>query len=469
MEATRILPARLVLGAGPPAWIALALLAGVGCALAAYAAGADNFTFVAAGTLMLGLAVWRLEYGLAAALAVAALGATEPVSSGSSAINLAASAFTSARTWLILLAVIEVGRALASGRRLGWPPVGTAAIAMLAAALLALMIAPDAGSAAGDFFVLAGSVAFFFLIALLIDGWERLKVVLGAIVAIGIVISLHALWQYATGNLSRIGFISETGAVEYRVASTFAHPNQLAGFLVVMVAVGVALYGFFSSRVARAACLALVGLAVLATVVTYSRGALLALLALPLVYAGMRRMWPLAVVAAAVIVLLAPGTWRDRVAGIGDTSAPEIASRLDLWEAAGDIFEERPVAGVGLDGYGPAYVDLAEGSRLHLRLYGEPVNAHNVYLNTLAEQGLIGGAALILLLAALIRLTLALWRSANPLARTLGQMIAGVGAVLVVHSIFDVTFKDQTTSMFIWALIGAAAAALRIARTEAGS
>lgn len=230
-----------------------------------------------------------------------------------------------------------------------------------------------------------------------------------------------------------------------------------------MVPIGISLYRLSAGPGARIACVSLVGLATLATVVTYSRGALLALIALAVVYTRTRRAWPLAVAACVLVVLFAPTAWRDRVAGIGDTSSPEIASRVDLWEAARDIFEEHPVAGAGLDGYGPAYVELERSARLHLSLYGEPVNAHNVYLNTLAELGLIGGVALVLLLVAVFRLVLALSRTGTERGRVIGQMLLGVIIVLMVHECFDVTFlEDQTTSLFVWAVFGIAAATLRL-------
>ena len=467
MEASRV-PARVSPTVTPAALIGLAAVAGVGYALATYAVNPQALPFASVGIVLLALALWRIEFGIAAILVVAALGAEEPLSSGSGIFATAAAALTSAKTWVILVAVIELGRALVGRRSLAWPPIGYAAIVMLAAAALGVAIAPSQSAAAGDFFVLAGSVAVFLLIALLIDDWKQLRVVLATIVLVGLAISLHALWQYQTGHLSRVGFISESGAVEYRVASTFSHPNHLAGFLVIMVPVGIALYRLSRGHGTRIACAALVALATLATVITYSRGALLASIALAVVYTRTRRAWPIAAVACALVVLLAPATLRDRVAGIGDTSSPEIASRLDLWEAAGEIFEEHPVAGVGLDGFSGAYVDLERSARFHLSVYGRPVNAHNMYLNTLAEQGLVGVVALAVLLFALFRLAFLLGRSATERGHVIGRMLLAVAVVLVVHNFFDVTFlEDQTTSVLAWAVFGVAAATFRIESREA--
>ncbi len=146
------------------------------------------------------------------------------------------------------------------------------------------------------------------------------------------------------GELSRVGFISSTGAVEYRVSSFFPHPNQLAGFVVLFVPLSVGLYSVFESRLAKAACVLLPLLAFSAAIVTYSRGVLVALVALVLVLARSRRAWPVIAAAAVLVILLSPAAWQDRVADAGRLDRPEIATRLDFWDAAVAMFQAQPGA-----------------------------------------------------------------------------------------------------------------------------
>ena len=241
--------------------------------------------------------------------------------------------------------------------------------------------------------------------------------------------SAHALWQYTTGDLSRVGFVSSTGAVEYRVSSFFPHPNQLAGFVVLFVPLSVGLYSVFESKIARAGCVLLPLLALPAAILTYSRGVLVALVALVLVLARSKRAWPAIAAAAALVVLLAPAAWHDRVADVGRLDRPEIATRLDFWDAALAMFQQNPVLGVGLNSFDVAYVDLEQTGRSFLPGSGlaPPETAHNLYLNTLAEQGLVGIAALFLLILAAGRMILALRRSADPRIRGFGLGHAGRG------------------------------------------
>jgi O-antigen ligase len=456
--------------AAAPQWSAVGALAAVavaaaGAAGAAYAVGSyrlDDPTILpiaAAGLFAVTLGLWRLEYGLALLIVLTPFAENAPIAEpGQARLRVALVA------WAMVLVFIQAVRSLVSGRELEAPPVFVGALAFVGAALAAVPLAAAEGAAAAKFVLLAGSVFIYLLIALFLDDWRSLKPIFAALLIVGLLVSAHALWQYFTGDLSRVGFISSTGAVEYRVASFFPHPNQLAGFVVLFVPLSVGLYSVFESRLAKAACVVLPLLALPAALVTYSRGVLVALVALVLVLARSKRAWPAIAAAAVLVVLLAPSTWQDRVADAGRLDRPEIATRLDFWDAALSMFQAHPVLGVGLNSFDVAYVDLDTTGRTFLPGSGlaPPESAHNLYLNTLAEQGLVGIAALFLLILAAGRMVLALRRSSDPRIRNFGLGLLGAGIALLVSNLFDVTFVDPKTSMLVWTLLGVGAALQRI-------
>ena len=93
----------------------------------------------------------------------------------------------------------------------------------------------------------------------------------------------------------------------------------------------------------------------------------------------------------------------------GDTN------RLDMWRSALDMTADRPILGVGPHQFGTA-----------LRLYGDPVleqsqtrmsTAHNVFLNTLAEGGIVGFGVAIWLGITFARVWWRQWQSAYPARR----------------------------------------------------
>ena len=460
--------------AAAPQWSAVGALAAVavaaaGAAGAAYAVGSyrlDDPTILpiaAAGLFAVTLGLWRLEYGLALLIVLTPFAENAPIAEpGHARLRVALVA------WAMVLVFIQAVRSLLSGRELEAPPVFVGALAFVGAALAAVPLAAAEGAAAAKFVLLAGSVFIYLLIALFLDDWRSLKPIFAALLIVGLLVSAHALWQYFTGDLSRVGFISSTGAVEYRVASFFPHPNQLAGFVVLFVPLSVGLYSVFESRLAKAACVLLPLLALPAAIVTYSRGVLVALVALVLVLARSKRAWPAIAAAAVLVVLLAPSTWQDRVADAGRLDRPEIATRLDFWDAAVTMFQAHPVLGVGLNSFDVAYVELGTTGRSFLPGTGlaPPESAHNLYLNTLAEQGLVGIAALLLLILAAGRMVLALRRSADARVRGFGLGLLGAGILLLVSNLFDVTFVDPKTSMLAWTLLGVGAALQRIDARE---
>jgi putative inorganic carbon (hco3(-)) transporter len=414
---------------------------------------------VGAGLAAVALGLWRVQYGLALLVVLTPFAENAPISQpGEARLRVALV------LWAVVLVVIQAARSLLSGERLYAPPMLVGAAAFSAAALASVPGAENAAAAAAKFLLLAGSVFIYLLIALFLDDWRSLRPIFLALLGVGLVISAHALYQYATGELSRVGFISSTGTVEYRISSFFPHPNQLAGFLVLFVPLGLGLYRVFESRLARGAALLVPLLALPAVVLTYSRGVLVALVALVLVFARSRRAWPLIVGAAVLVALLAPAAWRDRVADVSRLDRPEIATRLDFWDAAVAMFQARPVLGVGLNNFDVAYVQLERAGRSFLP-GGQlvlPETAHNLYLNTLAEQGLVGIFALALLVASAARMIFGLRRARDPRIRAFGLALLGVGIALLVSNVFDVTFLDPKTSMLAWTLLGVGAALHRI-------
>jgi O-antigen ligase len=116
-----------------------------------------------------------------------------------------------------------------------------------------------------------------------------------------------------------------------------------------------------------------------------------------------------------------------------------IIERLAHWVAAGRMWESAPWLGVGPGNYNTVYPTV------NLPRWDEPLgHAHNIYLNTLAESGLVGFAAYLCLWLVVI---LWLWRQRRrALQRQAGwttALIIGIIGVIghsLVHNFFDNLF-----------------------------
>ena len=454
---TPMAPRRAAQLAGWAAAAAAAALCGLAYGWSAYSLDPLVLPLVLLAGGAVALGAWRLEWGIALLLVLTPFAENAELSDpGSARLRILLIG------WAALLVGIEAARLAAREEHLSAPPLARAATAFAAAAAVGVAVSSDFGAAAGKLLTLLGSILIFAAIALSLRDWRRLEIVLAGALAAGLLVSAHAIYQKLTGDLSRVGFVDGSGTVEYRVTSTFSHPNQLAGFVVILVPLAIALAPRFTRRWLRIMAYVLVPLALAAIIFTYSRGALVGLLALSLLAVRSPRLWPVLCAGLVAIALLAPGVWRDRVAGAGSLSSPEIASRVDIWSAAVDGFAQRPVLGWGLNNFREVYVSLERPGRGYLGsgAFDVPETAHNLYLNTLAEQGLLGLAALIVLGIGILRMTVALRGSPDARIRALGWGLLGTLIVVAAHNAFDVTLVDPKTSVLIWTLLGVGAAAV---------
>jgi len=249
----------------------------------------------------------------------------------------------------------------------------------------------------------------------------------------------------------------------YRAYGTFQQPNPFAGMmgLIAPVALGLAL-GLLGDRRRSGrggwvglGALGIGGLALVALIASGSRGAWLGAAVALGTLIGMlpaRRRWGLIALAAlaGLGVFLGAAGWipapiRDRLAGtveelrITDVRGVEVndanfavVERLAHWQAAAAMIRAHPWQGVGLGNYAAAYPAYA------LIRWPNPLgHAHNIYLNTAAELGLVGlGLYLLLWIAVGVR-TWEAWRRSTGWRRGLAAGLMAAWMHLHVHQVFD--------------------------------
>jgi O-antigen ligase len=120
------------------------------------------------------------------------------------------------------------------------------------------------------------------------------------------------------------------------------------------------------------------------------------------------------------------------------------ARRLDVWSTAWSMFIDAP-----LFGHGPHTFGI-----FHQSHQGTMSWAHNLYLQVLAEQGVLGLASLILLLWYALMVT---WRThscGNPDKRALGGGAFGAIVAFCVAAVFELSFIREWVVIIWFALLG---------------
>lgn len=109
-----------------------------------------------------------------------------------------------------------------------------------------------------------------------------------------------------------------------------------------------------------------------------------------------------------------------------------VTERLAHWQAAMYMAEEAPLVGIGLGNYEVVYDDY------RLINWEEPLgHAHNLYLNMLAETGLIGLIAYLSFWVIVFRMTWSLRQQPDTFSRCIAIGLLGSWVYVAVHSVFD--------------------------------
>jgi O-antigen ligase len=270
-----------------------------------------------------------------------------------------------------------------------------------------------------------------------------------------VLVCFSALAEYLIGAHS--GLMVHGRSVP-RIAGALEGPNQLAGYLDVAIPVLVARALVHRDRV----LVFVVALAALTDLLTISRsgiiGVALGVVVVLLVLRPFRGVaLRFAAVVAVVVVLGAAVALRAGVPSgyFSLDQAPQpgdhLANRSQLWRAALDLWRTSPVVGVGAGNY---ELDLAE-----VGLNGVRTHANSIYLQSLAEEGIVGFLTTVALFAVTI-VTLARSGVRRPLV--VGAL--GATVALASHQIFDDLFFFPKVASAYWLVVGVAVAEIAARR-----
>jgi O-antigen ligase len=328
-----------------------------------------------------------------------------------------------------------------------------------------------------DFAKALQNVAFFYVpfallfVVLRETRWTRRLALQGLAVLLGLalVFVLVGFVEYARKELLLNPDLIAASQYQsyFRVNSLFFDPNVYGRFLAIVM-LAIATVVLWTGRV-RDVAVGGVLLALLwaGLILTFSQSSLAALLAGLAVLAALRWSvrWTAALVAAGTIVasalvVLAPSVVRLDVSSLRAADRAS-SGRADLVVGGLELFADRPVLGWGSGAFSEVYAEREDDSELQAA-----TASHTMPVTFAAEQGIVGLAAYLALLAAALARLL---RGAT--GSPLRAYVAAAFVALVVHTWFYAAFLEDPLTWVLLAVgtvlaASAPAAPSRRARDE---
>jgi O-antigen ligase len=224
-----------------------------------------------------------------------------------------------------------------------------------------------------------------------------------------------------------------------RITSLLFHYNSLAGYLNAVIPLALAITVLRKEPGIRRLAFVCLMLSCAALYFTGSRGGMVALgtvFVFAAIYLAPRKKTFAAFLTASlvatflILAISAGGTAQARLQAMDDFT---LETRLALWGAASALFLEHPVGGAGFGTYRFALQQYLPGVR-------DQLDAHNLYLQTLAETGVTGFVVFGAMIWLFFYNAFKLIRSPDPYFRILGFAVCGAVGATLVHGLVDYIF-----------------------------
>jgi O-Antigen ligase len=355
--------------------------------------------------------------------------------------------------------------------------------------IVGAIFARDVPAAAGELatFVLEG-IGLYLLVINVVRTPSTMRNVVWTLLIVGAFLGGLSIYQAATGTYSNdyFGFAQSDATNDLgvtvkgltRLAGPIGEKNRYAQIMLMLVPL--ALFQAWSER-RRLLRLAAYGVAILASgavILTFSRGAAVgfALVVAIMVLLRYIKLWQLFLVGLlAVSMLIAVPAYADRLTTLsaivdtvtgndaGSQADNSILSRATENLAALNVFSDHPIVGVGPGQFPQYYRQYADVIAISVK--AEDRQAHNLYLSTAAETGILG------LICFVMVLLVTLWQLAKARRRWIGRR-TDLANLVTAFSLSVVTY--MTTGIFLhlsyaryfWLIMALAGAAAYIALRE---
>jgi len=287
------------------------------------------------------------------------------------------------------------------------------------------------------------------------DNRQKNTLIRGILLAASI-ISVYSIYQYLWGYDHTLAYLEKTGSsllaassyardilIAKRAIATFPSPNIFGSYLIMMFFLSLSLAKDRGRGLSRYMPIVLITVSL---VLTKSLGAWLSLIATLLILFIISG-YPLknrglafilgSVAAVFILVFILTSRWERFM----DPGNPQnsITQRFDYWRTAIAVIKDHFLLGVGPGNFQEVFLKYKVGLSTDTRY------AHNIFLQTWAETGVAG-------MAAMLWLIFLFFRKASRKPALLFIFLSGLAFIL--HNMVDNSYFIPETGLFWWLLLG---------------
>ena len=244
--------------------------------------------------------------------------------------------------------------------------------------------------------VLVGTyILIYILVGQNIRTPEQVKNLMKGIGTAAIIVVLCGYFQYVFGvDIADMKWIDGEVFPELRkrIFSTLENPNVLAGYLDVMICIALGLLARYGDRRQKLILTVIILMLSACLAMTYSRGAFLTLGVVFFIY-GIIQDWRIFILFTLItgVIIYSDSNFSYRIISIfTDTLDSSEGLRIGIWVSTIPMIADHPFTGVGWGAFKyiyPQYNYYLEDPNITI------YHAHNLYLNTAAEVGIVGAMA----------------------------------------------------------------------------
>ena len=327
----------------------------------------------------------------------------------------------------------------------------------LACSIISILVSPDKMYSLTIWFVLVIIYLLtYVLVSQNVESADQVRYIALSLGASAAIIVAYGFFQYFFGiDTSEMKWVDGEAFPELtkRIFSTLENPNILAAYLDVVVCVLLGLFTNLPGKRIRIMLALAIACTLACVAMTYARGALLTVAVIMTGYGIMKDKRILAAIVVLVAVFLAVNpVLLERMSTMFTVVDTSSEMRIAMWESTVQMILDHPILGIGGGAYSLVYpiydTYIVDGS---VTL----VHAHNIYLNYLAETGIVGGCAFLVFFLG-YTVTALFPQKAMPDNFSRG-MLLGLGLALVsvaLNGLTDDVLYNVPSSMYLWMMCG---------------